>query len=113
MRPAPHSGDSLLQGDVDESGLPLAVGTEARVWNHYLRRWTGGFTIAEVLADGYRLCRLSDGHVFSHVFSTLEVMEERRKFQEPGVQGTYLDRRTADHPDPHESGSDPQELPAT
>ena len=30
---------------------------------------------------------LSDDYVFSHVFSTHEVMEERRKIQEPGIFG--------------------------
>jgi hypothetical protein len=68
----------------------------ACVWNQYLRRWTSGFAVAEVLARGYRLRRLSDDYVFSHVFSTDEVMEERRKIQEPGIHGIRVDRRRAD-----------------
>ena len=74
------------QGDVlGDSEVHLGVGTAACVWNHYLRRWTGGFALAEVLASGYRLRRLSDDHVFSHVFSPDEVMEERPTIQEPGI----------------------------
>jgi hypothetical protein len=96
MTGTPKSESELLEGEVGASEVHLAVGTVACVWNHFLRRWTGGFAVAEVLATGYRLRRLSDDQVFRHVFSTDEVMEERREIQEPGVQGTYLDRRMAD-----------------
>jgi hypothetical protein len=96
MTSRPKSEDDLHEGEVSDSQVRLAVGTAARVWNYYLRRWTGGFAVAEVFASGYRLRRLSDDHVFSHVFSTDEVMEERRKIQEPGIHGIHLDRRMAD-----------------
>jgi hypothetical protein len=96
MTSKPTSEGDLLEGEVGDSEVQLAVGTAACVWNHFLRRWTGGFAVAEVLARGYRLRRLSDGYVFSHVFSTDEVMEERRKIQEPGIHGIQVDRRMAD-----------------
>jgi hypothetical protein len=96
MTGAPRSEGDHLQGNVGDSEVQLAVGMMACVWNYYLRRWTGGFAVAEVLARGYRLRRLSDGYVFGHVFSTDEVMEERRKVQEPGIFGIQLDRRIAD-----------------
>jgi hypothetical protein len=96
MTNTPESEGDLLEGEVGDSEVQLAVGTVACVWNHYLRRWTGGFAVAEVLARGYRLRRLSDDYVFSHVFSTDEVMEERRKIQEPGIPGVHVDRRIAD-----------------
>ena len=96
MTGAPQSNNDYLEGKVGDSEVQLAVGMAACVWNHYLRRWTVGFAVAEVLARGYRLRRLSDDYVFSHVFSTDEVMEERRKKQEPGIQGIHVDRRTAD-----------------
>ena len=96
MTNTPESEGDLLEGEVGDSEVQLAVGTVACVWNYYLRRWTGGFAVAEVLARGYRLRRLSDDYVFSHVFSTDEVMEERRKIQEPGIDGFHVDRRTAD-----------------
>jgi hypothetical protein len=96
MPSTPQPEGDLLDGEVGGSEVHLAVGTVACVWNHFLRRWTGGFAVAEVLATGYRLRRLSDDHVFRHVFSTDEVTEERRKIQLPGIQGTPLDRRVAD-----------------
>ena len=96
MTSTPRSEGDYLEGKVGDSEVQLTVGMAACVWNHYLRRWTGGFAIAEVLARGYRLRRQSDGHVFSHVFGADEVMEERRKVQEPGMHGIYVDRRIAD-----------------
>ncbi len=90
----PSEGDSL-EGEVGDSEVKLAVGMAACVWNQYLRRWTSGFAVAEVLAKGYRLRRLSDDYVFDHVFSTDEVMKERRKVQEPGIYGTRFERRRA------------------
>ncbi len=76
------------------SELKLTIGDAACVWNDYLRRWTDGFSVAEVVPDGYRLRRLSDGHVFSHVFSTNEVMEDRRKVEDLTYGMIHLDRRT-------------------
>ena len=97
MTSTPPSEGDHLDAEVGGSEVHLAVGTLACVWNHFLRRWTGGFSVAEVLSTGYRLRRLSDNHVFGHVFSTDEVMEERRKMiQEPGFHGTHLDRRITD-----------------
>jgi len=98
MTNTPESEGNPHEGEVghSHSAEQLAVGMAACVWNYYLRCWTGGFAIAEVLASGYRLRRLSDNHVFSHVFRTDEVMEERRKIQEPGIHRTHLDRRVAD-----------------
>lgn len=96
MTSTPESEGDLHEGEGNDSEAQLAVGMAACVWNHYLRRWTGGFAVAEVLASGYRLRRLSDDHVFCHVFSTDDVMEERRKIQEPGIHGIHGDRRMAD-----------------
>ena len=94
MTSKPRSEGDYLEGGVGGSEVHLTVGTEACVWNHYLRRWTEGFAVAEVVTTGYRLRRLSDGHVFGHVFSRNEVMEERRKVQEPAY-GIHLDRRVS------------------
>ncbi|HMK99505.1 MAG TPA: hypothetical protein VK428_04895 [Acidimicrobiales bacterium] len=92
-----QSEGGLLENEVAGSQVHLVAGTVACVWNHFLRRWTTGFAVAEVLASGYRLRRLSDGQVFDHVFNAEEVMEERRKMiQEPGFHGTHLDRRITD-----------------
>ena len=92
MTSAPRSEGEILEGRVGGSEVQLTIGTVACVWNHYLRRWTDGFAVAEVLPSGYRLRRLSDGHVFSHVFNTDEVMEERRKIQKADY-GIHQDRR--------------------
>jgi hypothetical protein len=77
----------------------LAVGVSVCVWNQFLERWSPGFAVAEVLPVGYRLRRMSDGHTFEDVFSPNQVIPERRRKQDPGVVGTYLDRR---HPSPDE-----------
>jgi hypothetical protein len=61
-------GDSLA-GRLGGTEVKLTVGSAARVWNHSLDRWTAGFAVAEVVPGGYRLRRLSDGHVFRDVFS--------------------------------------------
>lgn len=96
MTSTPRSEGDSLEREVGDSEVKLTVGMAACVWNQYLRRWTSGFAVAEVHARGYRLRRLSDDHVFDHVFSTDEVMEERRKTQEPGTYGTTrADRRRA------------------
>ena len=84
----PQSELDLLDGEVGHPEVQLAVGASACVWNHFLRCWTGGFAVVEVLTTGYRLRRLSDRDVFDDVFSSDEVMEERRKIHEPGIGGT-------------------------
>jgi hypothetical protein len=94
MTPKPGSEGPYFKGRLGGPEVKLSLGEAACVWNHYLGRWTDGFAVAEVVPGGYRLRRLSDGHVFSHVFSTNEVMEERRKVQEPG-NGIHIDRRTS------------------
>ena len=96
MTHTPRSEGDLHEGEVGDSDVRLAVGRTACVWNHFLRRWTGGFAVAEVLANGYRLRRLSDDHVFRHVFSTDEVMEERRQIPGFRAHGIHVDRRMPD-----------------
>ena len=56
----------------------LSVGMQACFWSHFLDGWVGGYTIAEVLPNGYRLARTSDGVVIDELFSGDEVMKERR-----------------------------------
>lgn len=74
-------------------GPPLDVGTEVCVRNRFLGDWTSGFTVAEVLSDGYRIGRLSDGHTFPDVFPFDEVRLERRQEPLRGITGSHLDRR--------------------
>ena len=71
----------------------LPVGTEVCVQNRFLGDWTTGFKVAEVVDDGYRIQRLSDGHVFPDVFGFEEVRLERRQQPLREVAGSHLDRR--------------------
>lgn len=50
-------------GDAGTGGGPdvLPVGTPVMVRTRYLGSWAGGFVVADVLEDGYRLRRVSDG----------------------------------------------------
>jgi hypothetical protein len=77
---------------------PLEAGTEVCVWNHFFDDWTAGFAVARVEDGGYRLARLSDGHVFDDVFAFDSVIPERRRAQAPGLVGTDRDRRQEQAP---------------
>jgi hypothetical protein len=90
-------GDGGVSVEVEEqrrAPAPMAVGTEICVWNASLEAWTVGFAVAEALPQGYRLRRLSDGHVFDHVFAAELVRADRRQSQSPGFMGTDRDRRS-------------------
>lgn len=47
----------------------VAVGSSVAVRTRYLGSWTTGFEIAELLDDGYRVRRVSDGTVLPEVFA--------------------------------------------
>ena len=63
------------------------------VRNRFLGDWTTGFKVAEVLSDGYRIRRLSDGHSFPDVFAFDDVRLERRQHPLREISGSHLDRR--------------------
>lgn len=91
-----HGDGGSVGFEVEEQARPrgeMGPGTEVCVWNPSLEAWTVGFSVAEVLAEGYRLRRLSDGHVFDHVFVAELVRAERRHTQASGFVGTDRDRR--------------------
>jgi len=73
--------------------LTLEVGTPICVRNRFIGDWTSGFKVAEVLGDGYRIRRLSDGHVFPDVFAFDDVRLERRQHPLREIAGSHLDRR--------------------
>lgn len=54
-------------GDVDLAGGhdTIDVGAPVVVRTHYLGSWVGGFEVAALFEDGYRIRRLSDGSVLS------------------------------------------------
>lgn len=60
-------------------GEALAVGMAVDVRNRYVGAWSGGFEVAEVVTDGYRVRRLSDGSTLPDVFGHEDVRTRRRK----------------------------------
>jgi hypothetical protein len=70
----------------------LELGTKVCVRNRFLGNWSSGFEVVEVLGDGYRIRRVSDGLAFPDVFSSEDVRVERRQEPERGIAGSYLDR---------------------
>jgi len=83
--------------DPEEDDTPgaLAVGAIICVRNRFIGNWSSGFQVAEVLDDGYRIRRLSDGLAFPDVFAFEDVRIERRHHPERGISGSFLDRAPA------------------
>jgi len=46
----------------------LGAGTRVEIVNRFEQDWSRGFEVSEVVADGYRIRRLSDGAVLPAVF---------------------------------------------
>jgi hypothetical protein len=61
------------------SRVPLPSGTKVDVRNRSQGTWVRGFEVAEVVGDGYRLRRLSDGRVLGDLFSRDDVRRERKR----------------------------------
>jgi hypothetical protein len=53
-----------------------AKGTAIEVVNRFTEDWSAGFEVLEVVADGYRIRRRSDGTVIPTTFTVSEVREE-------------------------------------
>jgi len=105
-------GDKTHDGD---PGPTLGVGTKVYVRSRFLGDWATGFAVADVLVDGYRMRRLSDGHAFPDVFSFDDVRQERRQQQLRNITGSHLDRHHQRRPDeeqqvgiPHPDGDSTQ-----
>jgi len=62
---------------VRQSSIPQ--GTRVDVRNRFVGSWSRGFEVAERVADGYRVRRLSDNSVLPDVFPSDDVRSERRK----------------------------------
>jgi hypothetical protein len=73
-----HNRTLLLVPDAEPDDTPLSVGTKVYVRNKYEGTFGSGFKIAEVLATGYLLMRITDGQVFAEVFPFEDVHRERR-----------------------------------
>ncbi len=69
------------------------VGTRVIVRSRYLRTWSGGFVVAGLDEQGYRLGRLSDRTLLPDVFPHDDIRLDRRRHPFRGTKGSYLDRR--------------------
>ena len=61
------------EGDFANGFDTIDVGSPVMVRTHYLGSWVAGFEVAGLLDDGYRIRRLSDGSVLSHVVAFEDV----------------------------------------
>lgn len=67
---------------VEASERTLTPGSHVEVRNRFDGRWTRGFVVDEVLADGgYRIRRTSDDQLLPSTFSSDEVRREHRRGQ--------------------------------
>lgn len=57
----------------------MKPGTKVEVRSRFDRSWGHGFEIAEVMDDGYRVRRMSDGSVLPVVFDKTDVRREKKK----------------------------------
>ncbi|MBV8690426.1 MAG: hypothetical protein JOZ37_04195 [Actinobacteria bacterium] len=56
--------------------MTFSTGTAIEVANRFTEEWSSGFEVLEVVADGYRIRRRSDGTVIPTTFTVSEVREE-------------------------------------
>jgi hypothetical protein len=70
-------GDALL--DIEPFDDMMKPGTRVEVRQRFDQRWTRGFEVAEELAEGYRLRRVSDGSLLPVAFEPDDVRPERKK----------------------------------
>ena len=68
-------------GQAPDAGArsPLAPGTKVDVRKRFQGTWVRGFEIAEVIGEGYRIRRMSDGSTLSELFSRDDVRRERKR----------------------------------
>ena len=69
----------MVEMDAEAAGNGLEPGTRVDVRSRFDARWTHGFEVAEAVAGGYRIRRLSDGAVLPIEFPATEVRAERKK----------------------------------
>ena len=65
--------------ELDHIELWMKPGTRVEVRRRFDDSWAKGFEVAEVLAEGFRVRRLSDGSVLPVAFPADEVRKERKK----------------------------------
>ena len=82
-------GTAQTLAQTEDATARLLVGSKICVWNRFFERWSGGFEVVQVLAQGCRIKRLSDGLTFPDVFVFEDIRHDRRS----AVRGSHLDRR--------------------
>jgi hypothetical protein len=70
-------GDALL--DIEPFNELMKPGTRVEVRQRFDQRWSRGFEVAEEVAEGYRLRRVSDGSLLPVAFEADDVRPERKK----------------------------------
>jgi hypothetical protein len=64
--------DTALESQLAHAALSVDARVEVHT-RYYPGRWAPGFTICEVMTDGYRLRRTSDGAVLGDTFGPEEI----------------------------------------
>lgn len=73
-------GDAPLDATVDDHvESTIAPGSRVEVRRRFDSSWARGFEVAEVVDEGYRIRRRSDGSVLPAEFSAEEVRPERKR----------------------------------
>lgn len=70
--------DTAVRPSAETDGA-MAPGTRVEVRRRFDLKWARGFEVAEVVKDGYRILRRSDGTVLPVAFSAEEVRAERKR----------------------------------
>jgi hypothetical protein len=78
-RRSPGMTNGLMDIAASMPDTLLPEGTPVDVRNRFVGSWSHGFEIAERVAGGYRIRRLSDNSVLPDVFPNEDVRPERRK----------------------------------
>jgi hypothetical protein len=76
---AGRTGVSDTEHQPQVSSHRYPAGTRVEVRSRFDGTWANGFEVAEAVADGYRVRRLSDGTLLPAVFDDDEVRRERRR----------------------------------
>ena len=89
--------NTALQGALGQAGL--SVGARVEVHTRYEPgRWARGFTVYDMMSDGYRLMRTSDGAVLSDTFRREEIRVATPVPASAYHAGSSRDRARREHP---------------
>lgn len=89
--------NTALQADLGQAGLSVDARVEVHT-RYEPGRWARGFTVCEVMTDGYRLRRTSDGAVLSDTFRPDEIRVATSVPAGAYHVGSSHDRARREHP---------------